>query len=134
VKSLKTLVISFPVASESILAEMRTRHCRVPTILAEMRRQQCRVPTINWGRDTALPSPLYHNCISLVRALKSGVGTRQCRVLYIIRSATGIYMRSVSSPSATWQISFYLFNRTINPSRTFQLSIFQISPRQISPH
>ena len=25
------------------------------------RRRQCRVPTINRGRETALPSPLYHS-------------------------------------------------------------------------
>ena len=41
------LVISFPVASELILSEIRTR--------------QCRFPTINPGRDTALPCPLYHS-------------------------------------------------------------------------
>ena len=39
--------ISFPVASELILPEIRTR--------------QCRVPTINPGRETALPCPLYHS-------------------------------------------------------------------------
>jgi len=41
------LVISFPVASELILPEIRTR--------------QCRFPTINPGRETALPCPLYHS-------------------------------------------------------------------------
>ena len=40
-------VISFPVASELILPEIRTR--------------QCRFPTINPGRETALPCPLYHS-------------------------------------------------------------------------
>ena len=40
-------VISFPVASELILPEIRTR--------------QYRFPTINPGRDTALPCPLYHS-------------------------------------------------------------------------
>ena len=40
-------LISFPVASELILPEIRTR--------------QCRFPTINPGRDTALPCPLYHS-------------------------------------------------------------------------
>ena len=38
-------VISFPVASELILPEIRTR--------------QYRFPTINPGRETALPCPLY---------------------------------------------------------------------------
>ena len=38
---------SFPVASELILPEIRTR--------------QCRFPTINPGRETAVPCPLYHS-------------------------------------------------------------------------
>ena len=42
-----TQIISFPVASELILPEIRTR--------------QCRFPTINPGRETALPCPLYHS-------------------------------------------------------------------------
>ena len=40
-------IISIPVASELILGEIR--------------RRQCRFPTINDGRETALPSPLYHS-------------------------------------------------------------------------
>ena len=43
----QSLIILNPVASELILPKVRTR--------------QCRVPTINRGRDTALPSPLYHS-------------------------------------------------------------------------
>ena len=43
-------LISIPVASELLVAEIRTR--------------QCRVPTINRGRDTALPSPLYHSGVT----------------------------------------------------------------------
>jgi large subunit ribosomal protein L28 len=29
-----------------------------------MRRRQCRIPTINHGRETALPSPLYHSGVA----------------------------------------------------------------------
>ncbi len=42
-------VISIPIASELLVAEMRRRQCRVPTI---------------HGRDTALPSPLDHSGVT----------------------------------------------------------------------
>jgi len=45
---MRTLVlISIPVTLELILPEIRTR--------------QCRIPTIHYGREMALPCPLYHS-------------------------------------------------------------------------
>jgi len=32
--------------------------------ITEIRTRQCRVPTRNWGRDTALPCPLYHSGVT----------------------------------------------------------------------
>ena len=62
-------VISFPVASELILPEIRTR--------------QCRFPTINPGRETALPCPLYHS------------GAAGIDMNFIVEQAESLFIKSL---------------------------------------
>ena len=114
-------VISILVASELILPEIRTR--------------QCRVPTIDRGRETALPCPL----LSLPSI---AVGTRHCRLLYIIPAQPELILQNFDVKGSQIAVHLILANIFVGAKHfgckfltlTNKLSAAMLRPYKIEMH